>query len=44
MICIENISDYKNFDITPSINIDWEKHIEVSVCWLFWGIMITFKK
>ena len=44
MICIEDISDYKNIDIIPVVNVDWEEDVEISLCWLFWGILITFKK
>jgi hypothetical protein len=44
MICIETISDYKNIDIIPLINIDWKEDFEICLCWLFWGIIITFLK
>ena len=43
MICIENISDYKDIDIIPVISIDWKEDVEIRLCWLFWGIFITFK-
>lgn len=44
MITIENISDYKNTDVFPVINIDWTDNLEVSLAWLFWGININFLK